>query len=247
MALRDEMKPYLDKNGYANPYPVVPGSGRSCDNATMFSSEYYIMLFKRQEDRIYDDEEWEILINKASIVPGLTVRYPGDATPDAPDNLYAILAASKVLKSPRVAEDFLKYGKSNFGFYNPSNPGHIKNKDGSLDWSTFQWRQIQLIFAALCASNNQSWWKIWQLPLAIYTALVIAFSCVGVDKQETDPRRLSWLLIQATESSFLCRLAAKIWYNRLNKDYPNGMPDVAAIYYQPPGLSSNPYAKYWAQ
>lgn len=246
MSLKTEIGPYLDKNGYVNPYPVDRTQGRQCDNATMYSSEYHIILAKRQEDSYRDADEWLILIDKASIVPGLTVRYPGDTTTDAPDNLYGILAASKVLKQPRVAEDFLAYGYRNFGFYNPSNPEHIKNKDGSIDWSMFQWRQLQLVFAAICASGRHSWWKIWNLPLAIYTALVIGISCIDEPYDNSDPRRLAWLLIQATEDSFLCRLASKIWYKRLYKIYPKGMNEVAGVYYQPSGLNANPFSKYWS-
>jgi hypothetical protein len=167
---------------------------------------------------------------------------------DAPDNLYAILAASKVLNKPEIALSFYIYGLKNFGFYNTSNPDHVRNKDGSLDWSFFQWRQFQMIFAALCASGIHKWWKIWHLPLALYTALVITVSCIGAQLDDYDARRLSWALIQATkEDSFLCRLASKIWYRRLHKDYPNGMRDIASGYYNPHGLTENPFAKYWIE
>lgn len=81
------------------------------------------------------------------------------------------------------------------------------------------------------------------LPLELFTALVIATSCWRVPTSDTDARRLAWSLIQATQNSFLCKLAARIWTARLYKDYPEGMNSVAEMYYQP--LGSNPYAKYW--
>lgn len=248
MSLKSEIKEYTDKNGYVNPNPISKDSGRSCDNSTMFSSEIYIMLTKRQEDSPRDADEWEILIDKSSIKPGLTARYPEDNAPDSPDNLYAILAASKVLNKPKVAQDFLNYGLRNFGFYNPSNPDHILNKDKSINWITFQWRQPQLVFAALCAANKHEWWHFWNLGFALYTFLVILVSCINTPITDTDSRRLAWLLIQATcEDSLLCILASKLWYKRLYKDYKYGMRNVAAIYYYPQGLDANPFSKYWAE
>lgn len=247
MSLRDEIKSYTDSNGYINPYPVAPTAGRSCDNACMFSSEYYIMLEKLKQDNHMDADEWEILIDKSSIMPGLTVRYPGSTDLDAPDNIYGILAASKVLNKPQVAASILAYGVSNFGFFNTSNPGHIKNKDGSWNWPAFQWRQPQQIFAAACASNTYKWWKFWYYPVELVTALIIATSCYNTPNFDTDARRLSWLLVQTVkDSSWLCSLASKIWYKRLYKDYGSaGMAAVAGIYYQPQGPGNNPFSKYW--
>lgn len=244
MSLRQEINSYTDVNGYISPYPVHPSAGRSSDNATMFTSEYYILLAKRYEDVPSDADRWNLLIANSSLVPGLTVRYPGDTSTDAPDNLYAILAAAKVLRVPRVAQAFLDYGKANYGWYNPSNPHHIRNKDGTLDWSNFQWRQPQLVFAALCAANNYHWLKFWHLPLALYTAIVIATSCIDTPVDDADSRRLAWLLVQSTQDSLLCSLASKLWYDRLLRDYGSpGMREVAKVYYWP--HSGNPFAKYW--
>jgi len=247
MALRDEIKAYTDSNGYINPNPVAPDAGRSSDNSTMFTSEYYIMLEKLLQSNSSDHNQWKALIDKSSIMPGLTVRYPSDTALDAPDNIYAILAASKILNQPGIALSILNYGISNLGFFNTTNPNHIRNTDCSWNWSALQWRQPQQLFAAACASNTYKWWKIWYKPIEIITALVIATSCMNSPTSDADPRRLSWLLIQATkDSSWLCSLASKIWYKRLYKDYgSDGMRAVAAVYYSPKGLGNNPFSKYW--
>lgn len=243
MTLRDEFKAYKDKNGYMNPYTVAPNAGRSCDNATLFTSEYYILLALNNELDL--SEYWRLLIALSSMEPGLTVRYPGDNTIDAPDNVYGILAASKVLAMPSVAHDFLRYGRQNLGFYNTSNPGHIKNQDGRINWNSFLWRQPQLIFMALCASGVYKPWKFWYWPLALYTSIVILTSCMQSDRSDSGSRLLAWLLIQATkQDSLLCRLASLVWNKRLLADYGgNGMKQVASMYFQPSG--NNPYAKYW--
>lgn len=109
------------------------------------------------------------------------------------------------------------------------------------------WRQPQLLYASLCASRSIE--VVLLLPLAFITALVIATSCINKETSDTDARRLSWHLIQATSPhSLLCRFAAKLWYKRLHKDYGiDGMKAVAGQYYLPHGLNANPYSKYWLE
>jgi len=235
--LKEEIKLYKDNQGYVNPYLVNTSQGRQSDNGTMFSSEYYIMLSKRQEDTERDADEWEVLIAKCMPIPGLTVRYPGDIAIDAPDNIYAILAASKVLNRPHVAKSMLDYGFKHRGYYNIETP--------TWNWAGLQWRQLQMIFAMLCASNTYKWWKFWYWPLELYSALAIAISCMNTPTYETDPRRLNWLFIQSVkEDSLLCRLATKVWFKRLKKDYDvteNAMRVVAKTYYQ----DDHPFAKFW--
>lgn len=243
--LRDEIIPYTDVNGYVNPYKVDVTKGRQCDNSTLFTSEYYIMLAKRGELSIFDADKWEYRISDSSVVSGLTVRYPGDNTTDAPDNIYAILAASKVLNRPDVAYSMLQYGFANDGFFNASNPYNIENKDGSMDWSTLQWRQFQMLFATYCAADCYRWWKVWLWGFNVYTALVIATSCINTPTDDSDSRRLCWLLIQATqEDSWLCKLAAYIWFKRAKTQYgvsENVMREVAKRYYQ----TGMPFITYW--
>lgn len=233
MSLREEIQPYKDSQGLVA--PNIPDNPQGSDNGTLFTSEYYIMLSKRGELRAGDRADWVQLIEKCMFKPGLTLRYPGDISVDAPDNLYGILAAAEVLNIPGIAEDIYIHGLAHCGFYNPTS---------RFTWAAFQWRQPQLLFAMICASGHASRWKLWQWPLSIYTALVIAVSCVGVPKESTDPRRLAWLLIQTVQKhSWICWLTSKLWRVRLWRDYSNEMCDVAGIYYKP--LGAHPFAKYW--
>lgn len=85
-------------------------------------------------------------------------------------------------------------------------------------------------------------------PLAIYTALALAISCVGVDKDhDGDARRLNWLLWQATKrKSLLCNLAGKFWHWKEARKLGTQqvMKYVATnLYYEktPP----HPFSKYW--
>ena len=233
--LYDEIKDYIDGNGLVAPGLVEHGTIRASDNGTMFSSEYYIMLKERDELHSLDADTWETLIRSCMKESGLTVRAPKDLAVDAPDNIIAILAASKVLDKPKVAQDILTYGLAHKGFYDPA-------PTDKINWSAFQFRQLQLVFAMLCASNSYRWYKIWQLPLMLYTTLVILISCLNTPTQDTDSRRLCWSLIHAVaKDSLLCRLASKVWWKRLRKDYGDeGYRVVCNIYYQ----DNHPFKRY---
>lgn len=234
MSLKTAIIPYLDSNGYVNPYKTDPTViGRQCDNSTMFTSEFFILLAKNKELSEDDKTRWKNLIITSMASPGLTERYPGASTEiDSPDNLIGILAASRVLNMPEVAASIYDYGKKHWGMYNPT---------GKWNWSAFMWRQPQLIYAMLLASKRARW---WHLPLELYTAAVIALSARNKKITDADPRRLSWLLIQATQDSWLCRMAAKIWTKRLMRDYgPSGMKWVAAVYYP----SNHPFVTYYPE
>jgi hypothetical protein len=233
--LFDEIADYIDGNGLVAPNLVQPGTIRGSDNGTMFSSEYYVMLSQRNELSELDADNWEILIRSCMKEPGLTVRSPGDLEIDAPDNIVAILGASKVLNKPSVAQDMLTYGLKNKGFYEP-------NPKEKINWASFQFRQLQLLFAMYCASNNYKWYKFWLWPLMFYTTLVILVSCINTPVNDTDSRRLCWSLIHAvSKDSFLCRMASKIWWNRLRNDYGDeGYRAVCLIYYQ----DNHPFRRY---
>jgi hypothetical protein len=245
MGFKEDFASYLTIDGYASPEQIEPGTIRSCDNETMYTSEMYIAMQKNGLAVQADLDKWEQLMDKSMIVPGLTVRAPGDTAIDAPDNIYGILAASKILNKPQVAYSILQYGFYNLGFFNTSNPNHIKNSDGSWNWPSMQWRQLQMAFASYTASGMYKFWKFWLWPIMIYTGLAIAVSCVNTNTSDTDSRRLCWLLIQATqEDSWFCRMMAKIWFNRLYKDYgPTGMKAVASIYYNP--KPANAFSTWW--
>lgn len=236
--LYDEIKQYIDKNGLVCPNPVEPDVIRGSDNGTAFTSEYYCMLVDNNQLLDSDPLAWETVIRSCMRTPGLTVRAPGDLVIDAPDNIVAILGAAKRLNVPSVAKDMLSYGIRHLGVYDPQPEGTPWN------WSAFQFRQVQLVFAMLCASNTYKWYKFWYWPLALYTALVILVSCYKTPTEDTDSRRLCWSLINATtKDSLLCRLVSVVWWKRLRKDYGDeGYRAVCSIYYKPNG--EHPFAKY---
>ncbi len=80
-------------------------------------------------------------------------------------------------------------------------------------------------------------------PLGVLTALIIAISCWNTEVANSNDRQLNWVLIQATQSSWLCRMSANIWYWRQSKIYntTNFMQLVVILYYQ----SKHPFITLW--
>jgi hypothetical protein len=247
MGVREDFEPYLDKNGYANPFPVSPGVGRSCDNVTLYTSEMYVILQKLGVANSVDFDKWEQLIRDSMQEPGLLSRYPGATTEqDSPDNMIGVLCASKVLKRPKIAREILLYGIRHFGCFDNVAPD-------TFSFKSMLWRQPQL-FAGSIASAFPSWKnplhiliRMLAFPLFLYASCVIFVSCIDEPLGSTDPRLLSWLLIQSVVPvSITCKLASLFWYHRLYSVYgSNGMKGVASIYFSPNGLNKNPYSKWW--
>lgn len=240
MSLREEILSFIDGNGLVTPSLAIPGQQQGSDNGTLFTSEYYILLVKNGLALPADVSNWHKLIDTCMVPRNIavhsrvTVRAPNDIGVDAPDNIYGILAASKVLKEPSIAKELLAHGYRHLGFFNPLN---------KFNWEALQWHQLQMIFAMACAADSYRWWKPYYWFLNVYTAGVIATSCVNVTVADTTSRLLCWCLIQSVqEDSWLCRQAAKLWFRRLYKDYGSlGMKKVAYIYFD----YNHPFVIYW--
>jgi len=212
----------------------------------MFTAEYYDILQKSGQLTNQDKIDFAQKINQCIYPQGILNRVPIGQTDsqEEVDDFYGALSGCKLLENTGMPRKFLaamfKYGT----FMDSTNPGKWGN------WNAFMLRQPQLL-ACMVSAGFPSFIKpidwimrILAFPFYLYVAIVIALSCIGTDIGNTDARRLAWHLIQATApTSLMCWLASKIWYSRLYSDYPAGMNDVAAIYYQP--KNTNPYSKYW--
>lgn len=256
MTLREEIKAFTDADGLVAPNPVSPTDTLTSDNGPMFTSEYFLLLALRGELNPSDAADWRSRILQCFKEPGLLCRVPvkyGIFSQEGPDDYYGILAASSVL-DPSIAEAVLTYGQSR---QYPLAPifDYIQERTGDVWWlrllrkvlggvqvrynfnnigegltpSSWMGRQPQLVAAMYFASHKKC-----PFYLRLITALVIATSCIGVSPQNTDARRLSWLLVcMAAPRCWMSKLASKLWYGRLQKDYPGkGMLGVAEIYYQ---------------
>lgn len=232
MSLRDEIEQFREGNGLIAPQPNPTHIDRTCDNGVMFFCEYYILLKRNGLLTIGDIQDFEGQLQRCMVKPGLVARVPGDTGYEAPDDYYALYAACVELECYELGKEVLNWGLSHEGSFNTHEP-NLWTTD------TFLWRQPQLYFANLCAANEVN---VFHLPFALISSIIILFSCLRANPQDADSRRLAWLLVRATSPfSWLCRQASKIWFKRLYKTYPNGMKDVAKLYYNP----SHPFIKYW--
>ncbi len=249
MGIRDDFKNYVDGNGLNTPLPGTWIAGQSgSDNGTMFSSEFYIMLKKNGQLTDQDKLDYAQKIGQCIDPEGLLNRVPISQNDglESFDDYYGTLNGCAELGNTDIPRKFLwafiKY------------KGSMDNVlPGAWQWQDFLLRQPQLLAAMVSASFpsllNPLHWLIRLIfcPFFLVSSIIIATSCMWTATNEADPRRLAWHLQNNTKKvSLLCYLASLIWIWRLNKDYANGMKDVAAEYYFPNGLNQNPYSKWWA-
>lgn len=209
---------------------VCPSKGGGSNNGVLYTSEYYLLLFLNGELTDDDQAKYGVVMTSCFKQPGLLSRNPdGSGGGEGPDDYYGLAAAADAI-APWIACDVLKYGYKHFGSFNNEDPGKWTSK-------SFLWRQIQLY----CCFK----WAAGETPnplFRLYVAISIAVAGFRTPTSDTDARILSWLVIHvAAKKSATCRVAANIWRKRLLKDYPNGMRDVASLYF---GVGS-PFSIYW--
>lgn len=264
MSLREEIKAFTDADGLVAPGPVNPGDTRTSDNGVMFTSEYYVLLALRGELEPLDVSDWRSRTLQCFKEPGLLCRNPvkyGVASQEGPDDYYGVIAASSIM-DPTIAQAILAYGKAREYTLDPIFD-YVQEKTGDVLWlrllrkvlggikvrynfnnmgedltpESWMGRQLQLVAAMHFAANKKC-----PLLLRIFTALVIATSCINAPTSDTDGRRLAWLLIcTAAPKCWMSKLASRLWYYRLKRDYPGkGMRGVAELYYQ----ANHPFKTY---
>ncbi len=241
MSIQDDFKPYVDGNNLLAPSPVSP-IGQGSDNGPMFTSEYFITLKKLNLLTDTDVADFSQRIAACTSNEMLN-RAPGDSDQEGPDDYYGVMNGCKELGITEYPRMFLLSLMKHVGFLN-------NNQPGVMTGSAFLARQPQLVASMISAAfpsmvNPLHWLtRVAAFPLFLVSAIVLLFSCRGAVQSDADSRRLAWHLgNNVSRVSLLNFLVYKVWLNRLYSHYPNGMKDVAAIYYQPNG--NNPYSKWW--
>lgn len=244
MGIREDFATYVDVNKLLSPGPQPqPPTGRGSDNGPMFTSEYFIMLKKNNLLTEADQADFASRLGACVDSNGLLNRAPNDTDQEQPDDFYGFCNGCIEMGNTDLPRRMLRAMIKYFGCMNNANPGK---------WTanSFMARQPSLVCTIISAAYPsltnplQILIRLLATPLYLYSAVILALSCIGTDIGNTDARRLAWHLgNNLSKTSFLCKIAYKIFTRRLLKDYPNGMKDVAAIYYQP--KNTNPYAIYW--
>ncbi len=234
MSLKSEISiNYEDANGLVSPKRCLNSDVNASGNGVCYTGELVTLLALRSELDSRDSAYFFAVMSACMKVPGLLSRGPLQPDQNSVDDYYGFAAGCVATNNTHLASKVIDYGWANTGSYNNVTPGVWTLK-------SFLWRQPQLICALYAAARRT---PLWIYPLRVYTALVIATSCMRAHPLDADARRINWLLIQAMRGSLICRLAAKIWFNRLYVDYPKGMQDVALMYYEQD--PEHPFIKYF--
>jgi hypothetical protein len=247
MGIRDDFANFIDGNNLNTPAPCVPISGQNgSDNGPMFTSEYYIMLKKNGQLTEQDKLDYAQKIGQCIGPEGLLNRVPVSQNDgiEGPDDYYGTLNGCIELGNTKIPRKLLWACVKFKGSLDNVSPG-------KWQWQTFLIRQPQLLATMVSASfpslKNPLHWLVRLLfcPFFLFSATIIATSCMGTPIDQADPRRLAWHLQNNTKKvSPFCYLASLIWMWRLKKDYGSDMMKaVASEYYEPNG--ENPYSKWW--
>lgn len=242
MSIRDDFKPYVDGNNLLAPNAVSPGMVRGSDNGPMYTSEYFIMLQKRDLTCAADIADYDNRISSC-MSNGMLNRAPNDVDQEGPDDYYGVMNGCIELGNVKIPRTILWSLIKGFGFLNNNQPGKWT---GSAFMARQPWLVATMVSASFPSLKNPLHWlaRLVALPLYVLSAGCLLVSCIGTDPSNTDARRLAWHQGNCNSKvSLLCKLAYKVWLKRLYKTYPNGMNDVAGIYYQP--HPDNPYSKWW--
>lgn len=234
MSLRTEIESnYVDANGLVCSRPCLPVEVNPTGNGVCYSGEYQMNLKLRGEQFPIDAASFKTNILKCMPVLGLLSRGPGQPDIESVDDYYGFAAGCAATGNTALAQTVIDYGWKHWGTFDNVNVG-------KWSFKCLLWRQPQLM-VALYASAGQAPW--WMLAHRIWAALVILFSCKNAAPNDADSRRLAWLLIQtAAPKSWLCKLASKVWFNRLKSQYGNnGMSKAVAGYFSP----DHPLTKYY--
>lgn len=245
MAIRDDFKPYIDGNNLLAPQPISPGTIKGSDNGPMFTSEYFVMLKKHGYLTASDVYQYRNRIKNCIDSNGILNRVPVGQQDgqEQVDDYYGVCNGCIELGSTDIPKGFLKAMIKYLGCLNNVNPG-------TWTGASFFLRQPQLVASMISAAfpsmKNPIHWliRLTALPLYVYSAATLLISCWNAPPSDTDARRLAWHLGNCVSKvSLLNWLAYKVWLKRLRKTYPNGMSDIAAVYYQP--IGRNPYENWW--
>lgn len=245
---------YMDADGLVSPRKCKASARNASGNGLMYLAEFLILLRKRGEIRQPNAVDMlRRALRGCQKGPGLFRRSPSNQDQESIDDIYGLCAVFSTFRLTGWGGALVDYGKNHLGYYDNTRPycakpfhdfkslvKYVRETFRNWNGNALLWRQPQLLCAMYAAARRAPWWIY---PFRLYTALVIATSCMVARKSNADARRVSWLLIQAmTPVSRICWQASKIWYRRLHRQYgPDGMNAVAALYYE----QDHPFTRYW--
>lgn len=238
--LRADMLPYRDADGL-----VVP-NGEGCSptqynvsgNGVLYTGEYVLLMRLNGELNDSDRKDYRDVIEACMPVEkGLLSRSPTHSDQEGPDDYIGLAVGAWATGNNDLAEAVITYGKKHYGFFNNENPGSYYHKDGRFNWSALLIRQPQLIGIMYYAAN-----RVPPFLIRLYLAIGILISGRNKPLSDSDARILAWLVINVVDNRcWMIKIAARVFTNRLLKQYDRGMTDVISYYFQDP----HPFRKHW--
>jgi hypothetical protein len=234
-------QPFTDKTGLIHTSMVDSAGDASDQNGLCFTGE--AVLYTKLSCGAFDNmgpawiQNCLAGIKACQVQPGLYNAVPTNSRIETWDDYVGLAGFSAATNNPEIAKDILSYGRKNRKwkilpyFYdntNPSNPA----------WSTcFLLRYQELICALEWAADEKPCFFN-----RFYFAASLLFQAYFSTTSQ-DGWRLSWDLIQtrhlANGKSWMCNLAEKIWWRKLNKMWGStGMLAVWKAY-----SSGSPFAQ----
>lgn len=225
MGAADDFERYTNERGLVSRAP-----GASTGNDLLYSCLAEIVKAKNWAP-LETGKLLGAIRKHAEILPGLYKRPGWEQDQTALDDYIGLIAWSSE-HCPVIAEEVWAYGKRAefpIQYYYPTT--------GQKHFDIHAWLGRSPSFVAHVdwgAGETPSWFH------RLAWAVAVAFSG---SMHSQDEWVLSWCLIQvAGNKSWLERLATRIYYRRLYKNFPRGLKDVFAIYFKDP---EHPLSKWW--
>lgn len=241
-------RPYLDQNGLYSSNPTNDSVNTS-GNGVMYTSEVAIIVKKNSGEidpifvkRFSDCLKYDMLNRYPFVLANGSINFIGQSQ-EGPDDYIGLANACIELNETSIPRRILKSLIKYFGFLNNVQPGKLS---ASSFLARFPWLIAGLINASFPSKTNVGHYlvRLLAFPLYFISALYIAKGGLFIPTEHLDSRRLCWhTQNNLKKTSLFCYLASKIWVKRLYKQYPRGMKDVAAQYYDPKPI--NAFAHLW--
>lgn len=225
---------FRDYEAYRDDYGLQQptNDGRVSHNGIRFTAQYLIALINYGSLSYGQKVRIKGVVSNCFEKPGLLMRDPTNPFQDSIDNYLSLALLSKYL-NPRWAKEVLKYGRSNFGFYENKKP--IYNpfyRIPPLD--SWLWRFPQLFYALRCAAGEK--------PNFFQTAAAFISIYMARNTRDQDSRALTLILIRCSDgNSRLIEWATRKFVVGFKKAYPEGLGQVLKDYYN---NHKHPDAKY---
>lgn len=255
MGIIEDFKIYRDKFGLTG-LSTNGTQGDTSQNGALFTMEYIIHLIN--DPNVSNIDKWAELnrlrdvYDSLEVLPGVSVRYPGDKEFESMDNAGAIFTFSGLHDDGRFSERAYKHGKStradgideiqdadkNKKFYPLAKimsgfraPRFFWNNNNPTKFCFQGWHgrsPAYRAFMKLTAGRFVGPWGQFMIFIGQFLGLT-------TNTGDSDARKLAYVNWQFLKKhNFVWALLYRIWCSILMSQYANGMKDVYGMYYRDP-------------